>query len=59
MRFDVVLALKIPGTVRMLGREVSRPYVPVEIDDEDHLEEVKREEECDVEPCGGGDELPF
>ena len=34
-------------------------YVPEEIDDEDHLEEVKREEECDVEPCDGGDELPF
>ena len=50
---------KIPTTVRMLGHDVASVYVPEEIDDEDHLEEVKREEECDVEPCDGGDELPF
>ena len=50
---------KIPVTVRMLGHDVACVYVPDEIDDEDHLEEVKREEECDVEPCDGGDELPF
>ena len=50
---------KIPLTVRMLGHDVASVYVPEEIDDEDHLEEVKREEECDVEPCDGGDELPF
>ena len=50
---------KIPVTVRMLGHDVASVYVPEEIDDEDHLEEVKREEECDVKPCGGGDELPF
>ena len=50
---------KIPVTVRMLGHDVASVYVPEEIDDEDHLEEVKREEECDVEPCDGGDELPF
>ena len=49
---------KIPATVRMLGHDVASVYVPEEIDDEDHLEEVKREE-CDVEPCDGGDELPF
>lgn len=49
---------KIPVTVRMLGHDVVSVYVPEEIDDEDHLEEVKREEECDVEPCAG-DELPF
>ena len=46
---------KIPVTVRMLGHDVASVYVPEEIDDEDHLEEVKREEECDVEPSGGGD----
>ena len=50
---------KIPVTVRMLGHDVASVYVPEEIDDEDHLEEVKREEECDVEPCDGGDELPL
>ena len=50
---------KIPVTVRMLGHDVASGYVSEEIDDEDHLEEVKREEECDVKPCGGGDELPF
>ena len=31
--------VKIPGTVRLLGREVSSIYVPEEIDDEDHLVE--------------------
>ena len=31
--------MKIPGTVRLLGREVSSIYVPEEIDDEDHLVE--------------------
>ena len=50
---------KSPVTVRMLGHDVASVYVSEEIDDEDHLEEVKREEECDVEPCDGGDELPF
>ena len=50
---------KIPATVRMLGHDVACVYVSEEIDDEDHLEEVKQEEECDVEPCGRGDELPF
>ena len=50
---------KIPLTVQMLGHDVASVYVSEEIDDEDHLEEVKREEECDVEPCDGGDELPF
>ena len=50
---------KIPLTVRMLGHDVASVYVSEEIDDEDHLEEVKREEECDVKPCGGGDELLF
>ena len=36
---------KIPVTVRMLGHDVASVYVSEEIDDEDHLEEVKREEE--------------
>ena len=49
---------KIPVTVRMPGHDVASVYVSEEIDDEDNLEEVKREE-CDVEPCDGGDELPF
>ena len=50
---------KIPVTVRMLGHDVASVYVSEEIDDEDHLEEVKREQEYDVEPCDGGGELRF
>ena len=55
----MLFTISCPVTVRMLGHDVASVYVSEEIDDEDHLEEVKREEEWDVEPCDGGDELPF